>query len=182
MKSRSQKARGQSSQTRNRAESDLLDLFLSELADILNAERQLTKALPKMANAAEAKELAAAFQKHLAETKKQIDRIERAFKSMDKPVKRKKCMGMEGLLEEGNEMAQEVQDTLAVDAALIAAAQKVEHYEIASYGTLIAWARQMGQDKVADLLAQNLEEEKAADEKLTDIAESLANQTAAAMD
>jgi ferritin-like metal-binding protein YciE len=154
---------------------DLHDLFLDELADILHAEQQLTKALPKMAKAAESEDLRAAFESHLSETENQITRLENVFKSLGESTKRKRCKGMAGLIEEGEEMMKEMKDTTALDASLIASAQKVEHYEIASYGTICAWAEKMGHDKALQLLRKNLSEEKAADEKLTGIAENVAN-------
>lgn len=157
---------------------ELHELFLDELADLLNAEKQLTKALPKMAKAANARELADAFKSHLKETEGHVTRLEKVFKSLGEPVKSKKCKAMEGLVEEGKELMEEEKDSSALDAGLIAAAQKVEHYEIASYGTVCAWAEQMGHTKELAILQQTLEEEKAADEKLTGIAESLANQEA----
>ena len=165
----------------NGNENALHELFLEELADIHSAEKQLTKALPKMAKAAESTEVTAAFKDHLEETENQISRIEKVFQSLDEPVKRKKCKGMEGLLKEGNEMAEEMGDTPAIDATLIASAQKVEHYEIATYGTLVAWAKQMGHNEAVDLLTENLEEEKATDERLTRLAETTANQHAEAV-
>lgn len=158
--------------------SELQEAFLDELADIYNAEQQLTKALPKMAKAAENEELRQAFESHLAETQGQIERLEEAAESLGESIKRKKCKGMEGLIEEGKEMMEEFKDSSALDAVLIAAAQKVEHYEIASYGTLCAWARELGHEEVAELLEANLEEEKAADQKLTGIAEERANREA----
>ena len=156
----------------------LHELFLDELADVYSAEKQLTKALPKMAKAAQSPELRGAFETHLEETENQISRLEEAIKSMGESLKRKKCKGMEGLLEEGKEMMEEKEESPALDAALIAAAQKVEHYEIATYGTLCNWAEMMGHREALDLLKQNLAEEKATDEKLTEIAESTANQQA----
>lgn len=157
-------------------DSALHELFLDELADILHAERQLTKALPKMAEAATTEELSAAFESHLTETENHIKRLEQVFSSLDEPVKSKECKAMKGLLEEGKEMMEEMEDSPALDAALIAAAQKVEHYEIASYGTVVAWAEKMGHEEAVELLTATLDEEKAADEKLTAIAESTANE------
>ncbi len=157
-------------------DSELHELFLNELADILSAERQLIKALPKMAAAARSAELTAAFESHLAETENQITRLERIFASLDEPVRSKECKAMKGLLEEGKDLMEEMKESLALDAALIAAAQKVEHYEIASYGTVCAWAEKMGHDEAAELLNATLDEEKAADEKLTEIAESTVNE------
>ena len=154
---------------------ELHRLFLDELADIYNAEQQLIKALPKMASAAQSPELRDAFQSHLEETQNQIIRLDEAVKSLGESLKTKKCKAMEGLLEEGDEIREENEDSPALDAALIAAAQKVEHYEIASYGTLCSWAESMGHEEALELLQETLGEEKAADEKLTEIAETLAN-------
>jgi ferritin-like metal-binding protein YciE len=153
----------------------LHDLFLDELADIYNAEQQLTKALPKMAQAAKSPELREAFQSHLEETENQITRIEEAVHALGESLKRKKCKAMEGLIEEGEEMMEEKEDSAALDASLILSAQKVEHYEIASYGGLCSWAELMGHTEALELLKDNLNEEKAADEKLTGIAESMSN-------
>lgn len=172
MKATTKQKEDQNTETMN---SELHELFLDELADILSAEQQLTKALPKMAKAAKSEELTAAFESHLAETENQIQRLEQVFASLDEPVKSKECKAMKGLLEEGKEMMEEMKGSPALDAALIAAAQKVEHYEIASYGTVCAWAEKMGHDEAAELLSATLDEEKTADEKLTAIAESTAN-------
>ena len=155
---------------------ELHELFLDELADILSAEQQLTNALPKMAAAARSEELTAAFESHLEETECHITRIEEIFTSLDEPVRSKECKAMKGLLEEGNELIEEMNGSPALDAALIAAAQKVEHYEIASYGTVCAWAEKMGHDEAVDLLSATLYEEKYADELLTTIAESTVNE------
>lgn len=180
---RSSRARGQS-RGRQSSEyesesyghgSELQELFLDELADIYNAEQQLTKALPKMARAAQHPELRQGFQTHFQETEGQIARLEQAAQALGESIKRKTCKAMKGLIEEGSEMMQEKKGSAALDAALIAAAQKVEHYEIASYGTLCAWAKQMNHDEALELLHETLEEEKATDEKLTHLAESLAN-------
>jgi ferritin-like metal-binding protein YciE len=149
-----------------------------ELKDILDAEHQLTKALPKMAKAADGDELRAAFETHLSETEKHIERLEQVFESLGQKPRRKRCEGMQGLIVEGDEMRKEMKDSSALDASLIASAQKVEHYEIASYGSVCAWARRMNHDEEAALLSENLEEEKAADGKLTEIAEASANQEA----
>jgi ferritin-like metal-binding protein YciE len=159
-------------------DNDLHDLFLEELADMLHAEQQLTKALPKLIKAAESDELRTALENHLEETNGHISRLEQAFESLDEKVKTKPCKGMKGIIEEGDEMVKEMKDTGAIDATVIAAGQKTEHYEIASYGTLIAWAEQMGHADAVNLLKENLQEEKAADEKLTDIALAIANQKA----
>ena len=156
-------------------DNDLHELFLEELADMYNAEQQLTKALPKMAKAAESDELRQAFEEHLEETQNQITRLGQVFQSLGESMKRKTCKAMQGLVEEGSEIMQEQKGSSAIDAALISAAQKVEHYEIASYGTLCTWAEQMGHEEALDLLKENLDEEEGADEKLTQIAESSAN-------
>jgi ferritin-like metal-binding protein YciE len=156
-------------------ENPLHEAFLDEIADIYNAEQQLIKALPRMAKAAQSDELREAFEAHLAETEQQAQRIEQAMKGLGESIQRKKCKGMEGLLEEGKEMMEEYADEPSIDAVLIAAAQKIEHYEIASYGTICAWAEQMGHTEALELFKENLEEEKSADEKLTGIAETHAN-------
>lgn len=156
-------------------QNELHELFLDELADIYNGEQQLTKALPKMAKAAQNEELREGFETHLQETEGQIARLEQVVEALGEAMKRKTCKGMKGLIEEGSEMMQEKKGSPSLDAALIAAAQKVEHYEIASYGTLCAWAKQMGHNEALELLHETLEEERATDEKLTQVAESLAN-------
>jgi ferritin-like metal-binding protein YciE len=160
----------------------LHEVFLEEIADVYSAEQQLIKALPKMANAAQSEDLREAFESHLEETQEQSRRLEEAIEALDATMKRKKCMAMEGLIKEADEMMSEHKGQTSIDAVLIAAAQKVEHYEIASYGTLLAWARRMGHDEAADLFEQSLDEEKAADETLTEIAESHANEEAEAQD
>jgi ferritin-like metal-binding protein YciE len=158
--------------------SELHELFLDELADLLNAETQLTKALPKMAAAAQSEELREAINSHLEETRGHVDRLKQVFKSVDESPKSKTCKAMKGLLEEGSELLQELKGKSSIDAGIIAAAQKVEHYEIASYGSVRAWAEEMGHSTAVRLLTQTLEEEDAADEKLTEIAEGLANEKA----
>jgi len=150
---------------------NLKETFIDELRDLLDAEKQLLKALPKLAKAAESEELKGAFETHLEETEGQIGRLEEVFELFETEPRGKKCKGMEGLIEEGAEMIEEE----AGDAALICAAQKAEHYEIATYGSLIAWARLLEQEQAVGLLEQNLEEEKQTDEKLTEIAESVVN-------
>jgi ferritin-like metal-binding protein YciE len=161
-------------------DNDLHELFLDELADVYNAEQQLIKALPKMAKAAESDELREAFESHLEETEGHARRLEEVAESLEESLKKKTCAAMKGLVEEAQELMKEQKDSSALDAALIAAAQKVEHYEIASYGTLCAWAKQMGHDDALELLKETMDEEKAADEKLTGIAESAANAKAEA--
>lgn len=153
-------------------------MFLEELADAYNAEQQLIKALPKMAKKAEADELREAFEMHLEETENHASRVEQVVESLGESLKRKKCRGMEGIINEGEEMASEQQDSEALDAALVCAAQKVEHYEIASYGTLCTWAELLGEREALNLLKETLAEEKQADEKLTSIAEEWANERA----
>ena len=153
----------------------LRDLYVEELKDVLNAEKQLIKALPKMAKAATHTELRSAFEDHLAVTEEQVRRLETIFDDLGKPARGKKCVGMEGLIAEGNEMMQEDMEPEVLDAALISAAQRVEHYEIAAYGTLRTYARQLGLDKHANLLQQSLDEEGEADKLLTQIAESTVN-------
>jgi ferritin-like metal-binding protein YciE len=152
------------------------ELYVDQLKDLYSAESQLIKALPKMAKAAGSSDLRIAFEEHLNQTKRQAERIERIFSERGNgSPKGKKCVAMEGLIEEGKEIMQEDMEEAVMDAGLIAAAQKVEHYEIASYGTARAWAQQMGYDRDADLLQQTLEEESTANEKLTQIAESHVN-------
>ena len=159
----------------NQSGNELHQLFMDELADIYSAEQQLVKALPKMAEAANAEELREAIEEHLEETKNQISRIEQAVEALGESLKQKKCKAMEGLIAEGKEMLEDNEDSPALDAALIAAAQKVEHYEIASYGTLCAWAALMQHEDALQLLKENLNEEEQADKKLTEIAETVAN-------
>jgi len=156
----------------------LEDLYIDLLKDLYSAEKQLTKALPKMAKNAEASDLKKAFQDHLKQTERQAERIERIFADLDGSPRGKKCVGMEGLVEEGNEVMKEAAEPDAMDAGLIAAAQKVEHYEIAGYGTARAWARHLGYHEAARLLEQTLEEESMANELLTRIAESHVNMEA----
>lgn len=157
----------------------LHDAFIDELRDAYDAEKQLTKALPKMAKAASSPDLRAAFETHLEETRGQIGRLEEVFASLDEKVRGKHCDGVEGIIEEGKSAMEEDFDDATMDACLIAAGQRAEHYEMAAYGTLVAWARVMGHTEAADLLQQTLDEEKAADEKLTALAESGINQEAA---
>ena len=158
---------------------DLHELFLYELADLLDAETQLTKALPKVIKAVHSQVLAEAIASHLKETEEHVTRLEQVFNSLGEPIKREKCQAMKGLIAETEDIIKEEKDSSVLDAAIIAAAQKVEHYEIASYGTVCAWATQMGHTEALALLSQTLSEEKSADTKLTDIAESVANQEAA---
>ena len=156
----------------------LQDLFVDTLKDIYYAENKILKTLPKMAKAAQSEELAEAFRSHLAETETHVDRLKQVFASLNEKVKTKTCKAMKGLVEEGSELMEELKGSSAIDAGLIAAGQKVEHYEIASYGSVRAWAEQMGHTEAVSLLEETLAEEKAADEKLTDIAENVANKSA----
>ena len=156
----------------------LHDLFLHQLQDIYYAENQITKALPKMIDKATSPELKQGFETHLRETDGQIARLEQAFEALGEKAKAVTCPAIDGIIKEANEVAGEVADKAVLDAALIAAAQAVEHYEITRYGTLIAWARQLGHTQVAGLLEETLAEEKATDDKLTTLAESKANAAA----
>ena len=156
----------------------LEDLYTDLLKDLYSAEKQLVKALPKMAKNAQSPDLQRAFQEHLRQTERQVERIERIFSELDGSPRGKKCVGMEGLIEEGNELLQEDVEPDVLDAGLIAAAQKVEHYEIAGYGTARAWAERLGYDSAARLLQETLDEESMANEKLTKIAESHVNMEA----
>jgi ferritin-like metal-binding protein YciE len=158
---------------------NLSDLFLHTVKDIYFAENQIVKALPKMVKAADSKELAHAFEAHLEETKEQITRLEKVFKLLGKKPEGEKCPAIEGILKEGEELMKEIKDPDTRDAAMIAAAQAVEHYEITRYGSLIAWANRLGRNDAARILEQTLAEEKAADKKLTSIAECKVNLRAA---
>lgn len=151
------------------AAKNLKELFVEELKDIYDAEKQLVKALPKMAKAAESEELRASFEEHLEITRMQVERLEEVFKLLGMAARGKTCEGMKGLIEEGQEAMEELEGS-TLDAALIASAQKVEHYEIATYGTLATFAEVLEMEEAKDLLGQTLEEEKEADEKLTGIA------------
>ncbi|HEX5574409.1 MAG TPA: ferritin-like domain-containing protein, partial [Gemmatimonadales bacterium] len=146
-------------------------LFLEELRDIYNGEKQIVKALPKMAKAAESPELQQAFTKHLKETEVQVQRLERILRDLGQAVRGKQCKGLQGILEEGKETLEKESDASVLDAALIASAQKVEHYEIASYGCLRTYAQLLGHTEAVQLLEQTLAEEEAADKKLTELGE-----------
>lgn len=157
---------------------DTLDkLYMDLLKDLYSSEKQIAKALPKMAKKAQSADLQRAFNEHLKQTERQAERIEKIFSEMDGSPRGKKCIGMEGLIKEGEEIMKET-DKEAMDAALIAAAQKVEHYEIASYGTARTWAQRMGDERAARMLQETLDEESKTNEKLTTIAESHANMEA----
>src|SRR6187402_3423882 len=157
----------------------LHDAFIEELRDTYDAEKQLIKALPKLAKAAASTDLRAAFETHLEETRGHVERLEQVFESLDEKPRGKHCEGIAGIIEEGKSIMEEEFDDATMDACLIAAGQRAEHYEMAAYGTLVAWAKIMGHDEAAELLEQNLEEEKAADEKLSSLAEDGINQEAA---
>jgi ferritin-like metal-binding protein YciE len=157
----------------------LHDAFVDELRDAYDAEKQLTKALPKMAKAASSPKLRAAFESHLEETRGHVTRLEEVFASLDEKARGKHCDGIEGIIEEGKSVMEEDFDDATMDACLIAGGQRAEHYEMAAYGSLIAWARVMDHTNAADLLQETLDEEKAADEKLSSLAEGGINQEAA---
>jgi ferritin-like metal-binding protein YciE len=154
---------------------NLRELLVDELKDIYNAEQQLTKALPRMAKKASHPQLKNAFETHLRETEAQVDRLEQVFEALGEKAKGKTCAAMKGILEEGKEIMGEDMDDDVMDAALIAAAQKVEHYEIASYGTVRAWAQLLGERDAVKLLQQTLDEEGKTDKLLTKLAESTIN-------
>jgi len=153
----------------------LADLFEDTLRDIYYAEKHILKALPKMAKKAGSENLAAAFEKHKGETEKQVARLEKVFKLIDKTPRGKKCDAIEGILAEAEELMKEAKTDTVRDAAMVGAAQAVEHYEISRYGTLIAWATKLGMDDATRILAETLEEEKATDKALSELAESEIN-------
>ncbi len=153
----------------------LKKLYVEELRDVYNAEQQLVKALPKMAKGASSDELREALETHLDETKGHVERLEQIFEGLDESPKGKTCKAMKGLVEEGSEILEEKGEDSVLDAGIIAAAQKVEHYEIATYGTLRTWADLLNQDEAAELLQETLDEEGEADKKLNDLAEEIVN-------
>ena len=159
---------------------DLKDLFLDTLKDIYYAEKQILKALPKMAKAAQSDKLRAAFEKHHGETEGQVERLEKIFELLDKPARGKTCDAIQGILDEGKEIMEEYKGTEALDAGMLAAAQAVEHYEISRYGTLKQWAQQLGMKEAVKLLDETLQEEKKTDVSLTTLAEAAVNLAAAA--
>jgi len=160
----------------------LRELFIEELRDALHGERQLVKALPKMARAATSSELRTALESHLTETEEHVSRLEQAFDLIGEPARPKVCKGLQGIIEEGSEAIKETGKGAACDAAIVAGGQRAEHYEMAAYGTLLAWAKLLGYEDVATLLADTLEEEKAADAKLTQLAEGGINKAASSGD
>lgn len=155
----------------------LADAFYDELRDMLSAEKQLLKALPKMAKKASSEELKAGFEEHLAQTEKQVERLEQVFEEIGKTAKAKKCEAMAGLIEEASSMMEEEADPDVMDAVLICCAQKVEHYEIATYGTLCTWAKQLGLMQAKELLGDTLNEEEETDKLLTKLSTTI-NQAA----
>jgi ferritin-like metal-binding protein YciE len=160
-------------------EKTLDNLFLDTLKDIYYAEKQILRTLPKMARAAQSEEGKASFLQHRDETQGQIERLEQVFELLGKPARGKTCEAIQGIIAEGEEIIEEYKGSVALDAGLISSAQAVEHYEIARYGTLIEWAGQLGMDEAVELLQQNLAEEEATDQKLTELARASANQKAA---
>jgi len=159
--------------------SSLQDLFVDEIRDLYSAEKQLVKALPKVAKAATSPQLKTALQSHLAETENHVKRLEQVFQGLGLTPRAKKCKAMEGLIEEANDMLEEDADPEVLDAAIIASGNRIEHYEIASYGTVRSYAQLMGNQQMANLLQQTLDEEGNADKKLTVLAESSINLEAA---
>ncbi|MDB6067915.1 MAG: hypothetical protein JWR26_4123 [Pedosphaera sp.] len=155
-------------------------LLLMEVRDIYNAEKQITKALPKAAKKASSPELKAAIEEHLHQTEGHVNRLEQVFKILGEPAKGRTCPAMKGILEEAAEVMSQKADPAVLDAAIIGAAQKVEHYEIASYGTIIEWAKQMGREDIGRLLGETLDEEEKTDQKLTQLAKSDINPKARA--
>src|ERR1700730_8147634 len=154
---------------------NLRKLFVEELRDLYSAENQLVKALPKMATGASSEELKQALEDHLEQTQGHVERLEEIFEQLDETPKGKTCKAMKGLVEEGSEILEEDGEDSVLDAGVIAAAQKVEHYEIATYGTLRTWAKLLGEEEAADLLQQTLDEEGEADKKLNELAEEIVN-------
>jgi len=158
----------------------LNDLFEETLKDIFYAENKILKALPKMAKAAQSDELKAAFEKHMTETEGQVSRLEKVFEMIEVAPRGKRCEAIEGMIEEGSEIMKEFKGAPSLDAGLLAAAQSVEHYEIARYGTLKRWAKRLGLDEAVGLLEETLEEEKNTDQSLTELAEATINEQAEA--
>jgi ferritin-like metal-binding protein YciE len=162
-----------------RSRKTLVDLFLDALKDVYHAEKQVLRALPKLAKAAESDQVRQALEKHRDETEVQIERLEQVFEMLEKPARGKTCEAVQGLVEESKDLMQDFKDSEALDAALIAAQQSVEHYEISRYGTLRTWAGQLGMKRAVKLLEQTLQEEKKTDELLTQLAEAAVNVKAA---
>lgn len=181
-KSASQSSSSKKSSSSSDVAQGLRDLFEDSLKDIYWAEKALVKALPKMAKKATSEELVSALQEHLSVTQEQVARLEQVFESLGKPPRAKKCEAMEGLIKEGEGIMEETEEGVVRDAGIILAGQKIEHYEIATYGTLLAFAKILGEDNAANLFEQTLNEEKEADSNLTAVAESSINVQAAEMD
>ncbi len=160
--------------------SNLADAFYDELRDVYSAEKQLVKALPKMAKQANSSDLQKAFEAHLKETEEQVKRVEQAFEDTGKAAKAKTCEAMKGLIEEAEETMKEDAEPFVMDALLIGCAQKIEHYEIATYGTLCTWAESLGYKTALKLLKQNIDEEESADKKLTKLSVSINREAMAA--
>jgi ferritin-like metal-binding protein YciE len=158
----------------------LQDLYINELKDLYDAEQRILEALPEMADAAGSPDLKEAFEQHLAQTRNQVTRLEQVFQMLGEPAKRQKCKGIQGILDEGEDLMDEDAPPAVCDAALIASAQRVEHYEISAYGTCRTYARRLGYEEQARLLQQTLEEESQTDKKLTALAESYINEDAKA--
>ncbi len=157
----------------------LQDLFLDELRDLYDAEKQLVKALPKMAKKASSQDLRTAIESHLEETRTHVDRLEQAFEMLEEKPRGKHCAGIAGIVEEASETLSEDVEPAALDAAIIAGGQRAEHYEMAAYGSVMAWAKSLGHEEIATLLSETLDEEKAADAKLTELGEGGINEEAA---
>ena len=165
--------------TQARQQQTLRELMIEEIRDLYDAERQLVKALPKMAKGASSEELRSLIETHLGETQEQVKRLERAFEMLQEKPRGKHCAGIAGIIKEGSDLLEEDFDGAVLDAGIIAGAQRAEHYEMGAYGSVIAWAKQIGEGDIASLLEETLEEEKGADEKLSALAESSINQQAA---
>ena len=157
----------------------LQDVFLEELRDLYDAEKQLVRALPKLAKAAGSDDLRDAIESHLDETKGHVDRLEQVFAALGQKPRGKRCAGIAGIIEESDEILKDHVDQAVLDAAIIASAQRAEHYEIGAYGSVISWAKTLGREEVARMLGQTLQEERAADEKLTSLGEGGINRAAA---
>ncbi|RUX51955.1 ferritin-like domain-containing protein [Mesorhizobium sp. M4A.F.Ca.ET.050.02.1.1] len=161
-----------------KSENGLETLFMDGLKDLYYAEKKILKTLPKLAKAAQSEQVGAAFEKHRMETERQVERLEQVFEQLGKPARGKTCPAIDGILEEGSEVLEEYKGAPALDAGLVGAAQAVEHYEIARYGTLIAWAEQLGMKDALPLLRETLKEETATDEALSALGQSDANKRA----
>lgn len=182
MKDNSSASKDGAMKAKKGAAKGLRELFEDELKDIYWAEKALLKAMPKMAKNASSKDLVKALEQHMKETEKQVERLDKVFEALDKKASGKKCEAMEGLIEEAEELMKSTEEGMVRDAAIISAAQKVEHYEIASYGTLCSMAKTLNEDKAAKLLHETLKEEKSTDEKLTKVSETINEEALAGQD